>query len=285
MGDKDKEGLYYLKEHAVKNFIESGSQFIYLKRFKTGLKDLNKYFDEINLVFPEHEFKVKGHTFMIDGKLAGWALPLSRWQNEKSNSYPNVTTIIFDGFIHKGNMFGKYLPKEPIALLNFMDTVIRSRDNVACFCIDSSNEIVNPYFIYFDIVPNLKKQTNVFKDIVTEFYDIQETSQMNITECFINKGSNDLHFLFKIFNGPECFGCWYDKEDCSILISKNVDGKSKRFIRINSMETSEKMIGISEYMKVFSIDIILDLFKQGNVNFENERVRESFYSIFKSMLR
>jgi hypothetical protein len=285
MGDKDGECTYKLKEYAVRKFLITGEQFIYLKRHKSDLKTLNNYFDEIALTFPNHEFKVKGHTFMIDGNIAGWAIPLSRWQNEKSVSYPFVTTIIYDGFIYKGNVFGRYLPKESSSLLNFMDTVIRTRDNVTCFCVDSTNEIVNPYFIYFNIVPSLNKKMNVYKDIAIEFYDTQDTKEMNFTEQFINKDDNELDFLFKIFDGKEWFGCWYDVIDHSLLISRDYVTKSKRFINIKSSDLTERIIGIKKYLKVFNIDIILDLFKQGNVNFSNEDVRDSFYSIFKTMLR
>lgn len=285
MGDKTNAVLSSIEEYGIKRFIKHGEQFIYLKRHKTELKNMNNYFDKLSIKFPDHHFTVKGRQFYINGSLAGWAIPLSSWQGEKSNTYPDVTTIIFDGFIKKNNEFGRYLPNETGKLLNFMDTVIRERDNVRCFCIDQTYEIVNPYFLYFSIVPNLKQTFNVYKDIAIAFCNVEESASINFTKGFINNNASNLHFLFKIINNKDYFGCWYDMDDRSILISDNFIEKSKRFIKVRSMDLKDTMIGIKEVMKVFSIDIILDLFKHGNVNFSSKSVRDYFYKIFNSMMR
>jgi hypothetical protein len=285
MGDKDKQALSSMKEYAIKKFIKSGEQFIYLKRHKTDFKDVNNFFDGLHQKFQTNEFKPFRRELRVDNKIAGWCIPLSAWQSEKSNEYPNVTTIIFDGFIKKNNEFGRYLPKETEKLLNVMDTIIRTRNNVRCFCIDQTNEIVNPYFLYFNIVPNLKQRFNVFDEIVISFYDSKETADINFTQGFLNNKTSNLQFLFNIFNDLQCFGCWYDSEDRSLLISYDFIEKSKRFIKVHSLEIKETMLGIKELGKVFSMDILLELFKQGNVNFSNKYVRDDFYKIFNSMMR
>lgn len=285
MGDTEGQAIDALKEHIIKRFIKNGEQFIILKRHKTDLKDVYNFFEGLHQSFPKSEFRVKGREFWIDNKIAGWVVPLSAWQSEKSNEYPNVTNIIFDGFIKKNNEFGRYLPKETEKLLNFMDTVTRTRDNVRCFCIDKTNEIVNPYFLYFNIVPSLKREFNVFNEILISFQDIEGAASINFTEDFLNNNTTNLQFLFNIFNGLQCFGCWYDIADRSLLISNDYVEKSKRFIKARSMYLKETMIGIKELGKVFSMEILLDLFKQGNVNFSNKDVRDSFYKIFNSMMR
>ncbi|MCG5559890.1 phage DNA encapsidation protein, partial [Klebsiella pneumoniae] len=105
---------------------------------------------------------VKGREFHVDGKLAGWAIPLSTWQSEKSNAYPNVTTIIFDEFIREKDKTG-YLANEAEALLNLMDTVFRGRDNVRCVCLSNAVSVVNPYFLYFNLVPDINKRFNAYE--------------------------------------------------------------------------------------------------------------------------
>ena len=74
---------YGAKKMLIKKFIKTGQQFIYLRRFKIELQKVSTWFDDVSAEFPDHEFKVKGKTFYIDGKLAGWAIALSTSQIEK----------------------------------------------------------------------------------------------------------------------------------------------------------------------------------------------------------
>ncbi len=165
---------FAMKEYPIKRFLKSGEQFIYVRRYKGELKKVKNYFNDVMVKFPKHQFKVKGREFYIDGKLAGWAIPLSMWQSEKSNAYPNVGTIIFDEFIREKDNSG-YIPNEVEALLNLMDTVFRNRDNVRCVCLSNAVSIVNPYFLYFDLVPNINKRFNAYKDILIHFVHLGST--------------------------------------------------------------------------------------------------------------
>src|SRR5699024_11598307 len=90
---------------------------------------LGKYFNDIQDEFPVVELRVKGRNFYADGKLIGYTLILSSWQSEKGNAYPNVETILYDEFLREKDN-SNYIPNEPNALLNLMDTVFRNRDNV-----------------------------------------------------------------------------------------------------------------------------------------------------------
>src|SRR6185312_15831287 len=128
---------YGMKEYPIKRFIKHGEQFIYVRRYKPELKKVTNYFNDIKEAFPDNDLKVKGREFWIDKKIAGWAIPLSTWQSEKSNAYPNVTTIIFDEFIREKDNSG-YIPNEVDALLNLMDSVFRTRDNVRCICLSNA---------------------------------------------------------------------------------------------------------------------------------------------------
>jgi predicted AAA+ superfamily ATPase len=66
---------YSMKVYPIKRFLKYGEQFIYVRRYKPELKKVTQYFDNIKHEFPNHEFKVKGREFYIDGKLCGWSIP------------------------------------------------------------------------------------------------------------------------------------------------------------------------------------------------------------------
>jgi hypothetical protein len=179
---------YSMKVHPIKRFIKYGEQFIYLRRYKDELKKIPNYFNDVKSEFPNHTFKVKGRQFFIADnndkdekgnlrfKQLGWAIPLSSWQSEKSNAYPDVSTIIFDEFIRQKDN-SKYIPNEVEALLNFMDTVFRNRENVRCICLSNAVSIVNPYFLYFNLIPNIEKRFNAYESILIEIPDAADFSE------------------------------------------------------------------------------------------------------------
>ena len=133
---------YSMKVHPIKRFLKHGEQFIYVRRYKGELKKIVNYFDDIKQEFPNVEFKVKGRQLHINGKIADWAIPLSMWQSEKSNAYPNVTTIVFDEFLTRRY----YLPDEFMLFMNLLSTIIRQREDVKVFMLGNTVNKFCPYF-------------------------------------------------------------------------------------------------------------------------------------------
>ena len=68
--------------------------------------------------------------YKIDKKVAGYLIPLSTSLSEKSNEYPNVTTILFDEFLIDKSYI-RYLDNEVETLLDLVYTVQRERENVS----------------------------------------------------------------------------------------------------------------------------------------------------------
>lgn len=67
---------------------------------------------------------------------------LSDMEHDKSTSYPNVTTIVFDEFLTRSY----YLPDEFVILMNVLSTIIRRRDNVTIFMFANTVNKYAPYF-------------------------------------------------------------------------------------------------------------------------------------------
>lgn len=84
-----------------------------------------------------------------DGKLVKqenpfcYAFALTEAEHDKSTSYPNVTTIVFDEFLSRNG----YVPDEFVLFMNTLSTIIRFRDNVKIYMLGNT---VNRYCPYFD---------------------------------------------------------------------------------------------------------------------------------------
>lgn len=166
------------KKSAVKNALEKGHQFIYVRRYKTELTpSRNTFFADIEHYFPEWEFRTHGGmaqaTEFVDPALfeteaeykkaikgrtwitIGYFVALSTAQTQKSVSYPQVRVIIFDEFIIEKGAF-HYLPNEADVFNNFYSTVDRGRkeNEVRVYFLANSVSIMNPYFMAYKIRPD-----------------------------------------------------------------------------------------------------------------------------------
>lgn len=67
---------------------------------------------------------------------------LAQMEHDKSTSYPNITTVVFDEFISRMG----YLPNEFVLFMNVLSTIIRQRNNVTIYMLGNT---VNKYCPYF----------------------------------------------------------------------------------------------------------------------------------------
>lgn len=298
---------YAMKEYPIKRFLKYGEQMIYVRRYKGELKKLGNYFSDVSKAFPQHEFKVKGREMFIDGKLYGWAIPLSVWQSEKSNAYPNVSTIIYDEFIREKDNSG-YIPNEVGALLNLMDTVFRDRDNVRCICLSNAVTIVNPYFLYFDLVPNTQKRFNAYKDILVEIPDSRDFSEerrktrfgslidgteyadmsldnefVNDSTVFIEKRSKESKFQFGLIYKGMSMGVWVDVEAGIMFLSHEFDPSSKMIFALTTDDINENAMLMSGWKNNYYLKKLVSAFMNGYLRFDNQVLRNVGYEMFKKM--
>ena len=298
---------YGWKKHPIKRFLKNGEQLIYVRRYKTELRKFANYFDDIKKDFPDHTFKIKGREMYIDGKLFGWAIPLSAWQSEKSNAYPNVSTIVFDEFIREKDNSG-YLPNEVEALLNLMDTVFRDRDNVRCICLSNAVSVVNPYFLYFNLLPDVKKRFNAYKDILVEIPDSKDFSQerrktrfgslidgteygdmsldnefVNDSTVFIDRRSKESRYVFSVIYNGMTIGIWVDQEAGVLHMSADHDPASKKVFALTAKDLSENALMMATWKHNYYLKKLVDAFLQGCLRFDNQVMRNVGYEMFKKM--
>lgn len=78
----------------------------------------------------------------IDEKPFCYGFALTSMEHDKSVSFPNITTIVFDEFISRS----AYIPDEFVLYMNCLSTIIRQRDNVTIFMLGNT---VNKYCPYY----------------------------------------------------------------------------------------------------------------------------------------
>lgn len=165
VGGRGLGKTYGIKVKAVKDYLKTGEQFIYLRRFRPELVNAKStFFADFAHLFPKYIFRVQGMEAQMaksgtDPKeknawqTIGYFASLASGQSMKSMSFPRVTKIIFDEFIiEKGAV--QYLPNEHVVFNNFYSTVDRWQDKTEVYFLANSVSMMCPYFIAYDIQPD-----------------------------------------------------------------------------------------------------------------------------------
>ena len=168
VGPRGAGKTYGAKKRAIKNFIDKGEQFVYLRRYDTEMpqSQMRNFFDDIMEEFPDHEFKADRGLFRIDKEIAGWYFPLSKAVMLKSVPFPHVSLIIFDEFIIGAGAY-RYLQNEVVTFLEAYSTISRDRDIPVLF-LSNAVTFANPYFLYFNITLEKGQKRKLKKDIQLE---------------------------------------------------------------------------------------------------------------------
>lgn len=300
---------YGFKKFIINRFIKKGEQFIYLRRYKTELKKINQFFKAVSKEFPEYKFEVKGKEFYCNGSLMGWAIPLSTWSIEKSNEYPNVRTIMFDEFLIEKSKLS-YLPNEAESLLNMMETVFRERTNTRCIMLSNATSVVNPYFLYWGLMPNLDKRFNYFEDrgILIELCDSKDFGEikkktpfgrliagtdyegmsidnqfMNDSDTFIERRTKESHFLCAIGYQGKIFGYWVDETSGCVYASYDYQPNTRNMFSMTTEDHKENMLLMKNWKNNYYLSVVAKAFKGGYLRFDNIVVKNLHYELFNKM--
>lgn len=256
LGNRGCGKSYGTKKYAIERFLKYGEQFAYVRRSDKDLEKTNpKFFNDMYDVFPDHELKVKGMTYMCDGKIMGYAYSLSTSLGEKSAPVPKVDFIIFDEFLVDTSVrYQSYLPNEIYLIANLYETIARPLEGgkrVPMFMLANVISVMNPYFLEFDIrLPSNKKKiaTNksrrIYMQIVdnpkykkakqnSDFYDVikgtsYEASAINNEFIrdkydFIIPPPKKLHYMFTLLVKGKYFGVSFANSEGYYYVSDKYD--------------------------------------------------------------
>lgn len=299
---------YGTKKWAIKRYLKTGEKFIYLRRYKEDLKDIDRFFDTLvnDKELSAHQLTVKGKRFYVDGEECGEALSLSIAQARKSVEYPNTNLIIFDEFIiEKG--YQHYLDNEVIKLFNFMDSIFRNRDNCRCLCLANSIVWSNPYFAFFKFLPmedgfqvvqSGEVLLNVYKN--EEFRGMREKTKLakvtegtvykemafdnkfeDVTDEFLKQRPKNGYPMVNIFWHKTTYGVWVDLDNYNYVISTTTNKDvaticyTTKDFKNNMMTICDKNSRINKNLK--------QAFQKGYLYFENMFIRNEMLDLFSLM--
>lgn len=77
-----------------------------------------------------------------DEKPFAYAFSLNTMEHDKSTSFPNITTILFDEFLTRD----AYIVDEFVVFTNVLSTIIRQRNNVKIFMLGNTVNMYSPYW-------------------------------------------------------------------------------------------------------------------------------------------
>ena len=163
-GERSNGKTYATLKQVLENYFSDGSQFAYIRRWSVDVqpKRMNNLFNAIiedgyleklsggkftAIFYRTGRFYLctysdKGKPIYNEEDVIGYAFSLSENEHNKANSYPRVTTIIFDEFLTNKI----YLPDEFILFMNTVSTIVRQRTNVKIYMLGNT---VNKYCPYF----------------------------------------------------------------------------------------------------------------------------------------
>ena len=322
IGNRGGGKTYWSKRWAINDFIKNKKQFIYVRRYKTELRTVKTFFNDVAEEFDGHEFEVKGNNLLVDGEKAGEAMALSTSKIMKSNSYPNVNKIIFDEFIIDKGVY-KYLPNEVEYFLDLYETIARLRD-VKVFFLANAITQTNPYFIYFDVeLPYnkmvqtfynngdgrfIKKKLKDFPDVLielvrndefiaakkkqrfgqliagTQYSDYAiENDFLRDSSTFIEKKNDRCRYLYSIQYKGFTFGVWHDFKQGLLYLSLDLEKENKISFAFTTDDHKLNTMLVSSIARNGYLKQMFDNYKMGSLRFESMDIKNIFHDLLKEV--
>lgn len=305
---------YGFKKWCIDDFIKNGSQFIWVRRYKTELKKLKNFFDDINHLYPTHKLEVKGNdnggTFLLDGKVMGYYIALSVSTSFKSVPYPHVDKIIYDEFLIDKTTY-RYLSSEVIILLDLIETVFRSRDNVrGVYLIGNNISFANPYFLHFKIpkfkgrfyksgelcVEMFKDQEFIDKKLNTRFgklisehapdykeYAIENEALLD-NDRFIKKKSERARFRCALKYEGKTYGFWLDHREGVYYANEQYDPDNYNIYSLTRDDHDINTFLVKHLNNTYIKEVVW-CFRTGNLYFDNISIKSQVYEALSHFIR
>lgn len=310
MGGRGIGKTYSAKCRAIKNFLNKGEQFVYMRRYKTELKkSVPTFFADVAREFPDHKFKSTSKGLYIDEQLAGFCMTLSTQIVEKSTAYPNVSLIIFEEFLIDPSSSYHYLRNEVETFLEAYSTVSRDRDIKAVFLANNVS-MYNPYFLYFGLhleegqtrcrvkdgdVILLKVSSEEFAEHMSQTrfgriiagtsygeYAIGNIALRDTNE-FIEKKQGTAYYYFGFYYGGEFFGIWRDDKVGLMYCSEDYDPSYPLKYTLSMADHSPNTLMVKSVRNLPVWRLATILFQQGKMRFETGKAKAAWVNVMRML--
>lgn len=211
-GERSNGKTYAALKYGLERYIKTGEQMAYIRRWREDLRGkraenlfanhvanglieeltdgkFNEVFYLSNKWFLSYYDKDKNKRYP-DSTPFCFGFCLSEQEHEKSSSYPNVTTIVFDEFLTRRI----YLPDEFMLYMNLLSTIIRQRDNVKVFMLGNTVNKFCPYFQEMGL-----KNVGVMEQGTIDIYRFGEhgaTVAVEYCDTIVKQKASNKYFCF-----------------------------------------------------------------------------------------
>lgn len=310
IGERGLGKTFGAKVAMLKRFLKTGEQFMYVRRYKTELdsslatfwNDLqnNGFFEDLELKVVKSKLLTK---FLCNGKVCGYAVPLSTSNILKSTAFPKVTTIVFDEYLLASGGTYRYLKNEVNMLLDLIETVFRLRDGKVIMLGNALNVYASPYFAYWDLdLPYgsefksyqdgailvhyarndeyraAKKQSRFGKLIENTDYGRMAIDNVDISmnHMFIAKKPEKASFTALLIINGNKIGVWIGRDGYLYLSDKYDPNTSLKFAFDFNDHTDSTIF--NNFRQNTHMHACVEAYKHGWLRFENEKVKSNAIS-------
>jgi len=216
IGERSNGKTYSVLLEGLEQFFENGSEIGIIRRWKEDIigsrasgifRTINENNEVSRLSGGEYtgvtyraskfyvcNYDESGKPIFNENDLLGHTFALSDNEHNKSISYPNIRTVLFDEFLTKH----VYLTDEFMLFMNTISTIVRQRTDVKIFMLGNTINKYSPYFSEMGLnhIDKMKQGT----------IDIYKYGTSNLTvaveycEPSNKKGENNFYFAF---NNPK----------------------------------------------------------------------------------
>lgn len=211
-GERSNGKTYAVLKHGLLNFIKDGKQMAIVRRWKEDMRGKRgaSFFDALvandeirkitngewtNVYYYSGRWYLSKYDEELKKQVnaetpIAYGFALSDMEHDKSSSYPNVTTIMFDEFLTRQY----YLNDEFVTFMNVISTIVRYRKDVTIFMLGNTVNKYCPYFKEFGL-NHIDKMVQGHIDVYT-----YGTSELKVAVEYAdspNKSKpSDLYFAF-----------------------------------------------------------------------------------------
>ena len=303
-------------DFVTSKFIKKHEEFVYVRRFKSELqKAIPRFFDAIisnettKEKYKNFTFGHKGMNLTINDKVCGYGITLSTAQQFKSSNFPNVKYIIFDEFILEDGQ-GHYLKNEVDIFLGLIESIARLRD-VKVILLGNSANIVNPYFLFFNLHLPYQNEIITFKDGLIalqyatskDYIEVKKQSRfgqlvegttyedyainnkfVNDNKDFVEKKDKDSKFSFSFIYKDIRLGIWINWITGKMYISQDYLENGIVFACTSQDHKPNTML-LSIAKKYNCWNNFINNFKLGNVYYENSKIKNIAFEVMKMIVK
>lgn len=216
IGERSNGKTYACLDYMIKRYFETGEQGAIIRRWQDDIRGaraanmFNGHVDnDLIRKYSKGKFTTiyyySGAWYMAnyDEELKKYvpeqnpfcyAFAISTAEHNKSVSYPNITTIVFDEFLTRGT----YITDEFVQYMNLLSTIIRNRNNVKIFMLGNTVNKYSPYFAEMGLT-HIQKMEKGKIDV----YTYGESGLRVAVEFSDNPNKSKPSDLYFAFNNPK----------------------------------------------------------------------------------